>query len=99
MTFGGMKLAEEEQSGERESTQKAKKCLCKYIEVDVECMYTKFDGRGLKSCGFFPFCLPTKFPPNFSFGPYQQNYNYIMCSNNFLLHGRGWILFNYNIKI
>ena len=74
MTCGGMKLVEEGQSGERGNPLKSQNILCKSVEVDVECMHTKFDGRGLNSFGYFsPFCLPTKCWSKFSFGSYQQN--------------------------
>ena len=47
MTRGGMKLAEEGQSGEREFGHSEVKIII--VEVDVECMHTKFDGRSLNS--------------------------------------------------
>ena len=40
------------------------------VEVDVKCIQTNFDGRGLSSFGVMaPFCLPSK-RPNFPFGPW-----------------------------
>ena len=40
------------------------------VEVDVKCMQTNFDGRGLSGFGdMTPFCLPSK-TAKFPFGPW-----------------------------